>query len=250
MSGLSSTELTSSPDVLPSSASTSPSRDYASLTSQAMNAQISAESHRLESDFANLSPGVSETPALSPLFSMGDIRTSALENPTKDQLPLVSHTFNHNHDHQNIHGIDPKKSNTTHLENNNGNDVQFPRQPPRPSILPQQEDYYNCDSLWGLLTSVDGISGHLSSIFPVQETQAEPQNSIPGIQENQRTSIEEAAIMQVFSSTRDPSSMPNDAISTINGPRLVQQVQHHHHFHHHHYHHHYHHYHHYQHYQH
>ncbi|KAJ5359639.1 uncharacterized protein N7496_012052 [Penicillium cataractarum] len=225
MSGLSSAELTSSPDALPSSASTSTPRDYDSLSSQAMDTQTPSDSHRLESDFTNLSPGVSENPALSPLFSIGDISSSVLGNPPKHQVPLVSHAFNHSHNHENIHEIDPKRSNTTPLTNTAGHNVPFPGQPPRPVTLPQQEDYYDCDSLWELLNSVDGNSGNVSSIFPTQETQAEPQDSMPGIQDNQRTSIEEAAILQVLSSTRDPSSMPNDALSTINAERATGPSQ-------------------------
>jgi hypothetical protein len=50
-----------------------------------MDDQTPSEPIRLESDSTHLSPGVSETPALSPLFSIGDITSSS--QPIKYHTP-------------------------------------------------------------------------------------------------------------------------------------------------------------------
>lgn len=229
ISDLSTTEHTSSSDALRSPSSTTTSREFASLFSQDMSTGTPSNPHGLESDHTHLSPGVSETPALSPLFSMGDISYSTLGNPTSQQLPQVSHMPNQNHSHGDLHGIYPRRSNTAHLEIDTGHGVSIPGQPPRPTALPQLEDYYDFDHLWGFMSSENGNS------------QAKQQVSMSDMQDNQQTSIEEAAMLQALSSTRDFSLIPDNPPSAVNDPGIVQQVQHHHHFHHHHYHHHYHH---------
>lgn len=237
MSGLSSTELTS-PDPLPLSTFTSTSEDFASLPSDSADIQILRDPHRLEGVSTHLSPGVSENLALSPLFSAGGISPPILETPGRHQL---SHT---RQGRENCQGLDPGGSNTTDLESRTGHKVSFPGQPSSPSALPQQGDVNNLESVWGLLDSVNKSPESLSSIFLNQEAQPEPHRSMPNIEETQQASIEEAAILQFLSSTHDPYSMPNEALSTLNLSGFPQQIQHHHHFHHHHhhYHHHYHHY--------
>jgi len=236
MSGLSPTDLTSSPDALSSAALTSTSTQFAGLSSQARNNQTPSEPHRLENVSIQLSPGLSENPTISPLFPIGDISFSALENAVRQRLPVSNPTFCHNHEHENFHDHDSGRSNTTQLQNDIGHNISFSEQARRSTTLPQQGDSWDCDSLWRLLDPANGNQENLTSIFPNQGTQYEPQISMPGLEESQRASIEEAIILQFLSSTRNSSSMPNDALSAIDG--LLQQVQHHHHFHNHHYHHH------------
>ena len=89
MGGLSSTDLTSSPDALSSSAFISTPREPAGLSSQATDNQTPNESHLLETDSTQISPSVPENPALSPLFSIEDLSPSTLEATVRQQLPDI-----------------------------------------------------------------------------------------------------------------------------------------------------------------
>lgn len=236
MSSVSSSDLASSSDALPPSTcvSTSTPQEFSHTPAQTTDIQTPNDSQRLENEFSHLSPSVSGNPVLSPLFPMGDIDLSALENPTTHQQPLINNVFSYNYDHHNVHENDTQRSNTIHLEGGTGHDIPISGQ--------HHGQNYDYDSFLGLLNPINANQDDLSTIFSKQNAQSEPTSSMPGTQDNQHTSIEEAAMLQVLSSTRDSPSMPNNALSTIKSPVLVQQVQHHHHFHHHHYHHHYHHY--------
>jgi hypothetical protein len=135
--------------------------------------------------------------------------------------PFNSHTFSHNHEHENFHEHDPSRLNTTHLQNNTSHNISFSEQAPRLATLPQEGDLYDWDSLWGLLNPVNSNQVNLFSIFSDRDTLFGPQNSMQEIQKSQRISIEEIAILQVLSSARDPSSMQNDVLSTINSLRFA-----------------------------
>lgn len=194
------------------------------------------------------SPGISENAILSPLFHSDDIDSALASTENNAQFSLEETSFFHGQREESFPkssllrehmDLTVPESQHSHSDNNILTDI-F-----NSDHLPQQNTSHVTYYAWDL-QSDHNLSSTVAGLnipgVSLQGTQFDLDNLVPEVDNESSSALEEAAIRQVFPSSRKLSTfqVPDHALIGNNTSPYVQQldVHHHHHFHYHHHHHH------------